>query len=247
MGREVSLGKERFLLLGWDDIVSGVEELANKVLASGFRPDVIVGILRGGLFVANLLSDVMDVEEVVPLGIRSYVGVKSRGTPVVYHRPSLEGLNGKRVLLVDDVSDEGKTLMTAHSLIRDSAYPADLRTSVLHIKPWTRFVPDYYVLSTSHWILYPWSRYESARLLWRQMSAQVPSEDLLSQLSSLLASTRRRSEGWCWEPSNPVEQHRPKARLCSGYIRRRYGTDGECLGSTSRATDARPTSTTPRS
>jgi len=49
-----------------------------------------------------------------------------------------------------------------------------------------RFVPDYYVLSTSHWILYPWSRYESARLLWRQMSAQVPSEDLLSQLSSLL-------------------------------------------------------------
>jgi hypoxanthine phosphoribosyltransferase len=147
---------------------------------------VIVGILRGGLFVANLLSDVMDVEDVVPLGIRSYVGVKARGTPVVYHRPSLEELNGKRVLLVDDVSDEGKTLMTAHSLIRESAYPSELRTSVLHIKPWTRFVPDYYVLSTSYWILYPWSRYESARLLWRQMSAHVPSEDLLPQLSALL-------------------------------------------------------------
>jgi hypoxanthine phosphoribosyltransferase len=186
MGREVSLGKEKFLLLDWEDIVSGVEELANKVLNSGFRPDVIVGILRGGLFVANLLSDVMDVEDVVPLGIRSYVGVKARGTPVVYHKPSLEGLNGKRVLLVDDVSDEGKTLMTAHSLIRESAYPSELRTSVLHIKPWTKFVPDYYVLSTSYWILYPWSRYESARLLWRQMSAHVPSEDLLPQLSALL-------------------------------------------------------------
>jgi hypoxanthine phosphoribosyltransferase len=172
MGREVSLGKEKFLLLDWEDIVSGVEELANKVLSTGFRPDVIVGILRGGLFVANLLSDVMDVEDVVPLGIRSYVGVKARGTPIVYHRPSLEELNGKRVLLVDDVSDEGKTLMTAHS--------------VLHIKPWTKFVPDYYVLSTSYWILYPWSRYESARLLWRRMSAHVPSEDLLPQLSALL-------------------------------------------------------------
>ncbi len=186
MGREVSLRKEKFLLLDWDDIVSGVEELANKVLNSGFRPDVIVGILRGGLFVANLLSDVMDVEDVVPLGIRSYVGVKARGSPIVYHRPSLEELNGKRVLLVDDVSDEGKTLMTAHSLIRESSYPSELRTSVLHIKPWTKFVPDYYVLSTSYWILYPWSRYESARLLWRQMSAHVPSEDLLPQLSALL-------------------------------------------------------------
>jgi hypoxanthine phosphoribosyltransferase len=186
MGREVSLGKEKFLLLDWEDIVSGVEELADKVLNSGFRPDVIVGILRGGLFVANLLSDVMDVEDVVPLGIRSYVGVKARGSPVVYHRPSLEELNGKRVLLVDDVSDEGKTLMTAHSLIRESSYPSELRTSVLHIKPWTKFVPDYYVLSTSYWILYPWSRYESARLLWRRMSAHVPSEDLLPQLSALL-------------------------------------------------------------
>jgi hypoxanthine phosphoribosyltransferase len=186
VGREVSLGKKKFLLLDWDDIVSGVEELANKVLSTGFRPDVIVGILRGGLFVANLLSDVMDVEDVVPLGIRSYVGVKARGSPVVYHRPSLEELNGKRVLLVDDVSDEGKTLMTAHSLIRESSYPSELRTSVLHIKPWTKFVPDYYVLSTSYWILYPWSRYESARLLWRQMSAHVPSEDLLPQLSALL-------------------------------------------------------------
>jgi hypoxanthine phosphoribosyltransferase len=186
MGRELSLGKEKFLLLDWEDIVSGVEELANKVLNSGFRPDVIVGILRGGLFVANLLSDVMDVEDVVPLGIRSYVGVKARGSPIVYHRPSLEELNGKRVLLVDDVSDEGKTLMTAHSLIRESSYPSELRTSVLHIKPWTKFVPDYYVLSTSYWILYPWSRYESARLLWRRMSAHVPSEDLLPQLSALL-------------------------------------------------------------
>lgn len=186
MGREVSLGKERFLLLDWDDIVSGVEELASKIASSGFRPEVIVGILRGGLFVANLLSDVMDVEDVIPLGIRSYVGVKSRGTPVVYHRPSLEELTGKRVLLVDDVSDEGKTLMTAHSLIRGSSDPAELKTSVLHIKPWTKFVPDYYVLMTSHWILYPWSRYESARLLWRQMSPHVPGEDLLPQLSSLL-------------------------------------------------------------
>jgi hypoxanthine phosphoribosyltransferase len=186
MGRELSLGRRKFLLLDWDDIVSGVEELANKVLSTGFRPDVIVGILRGGLFVANLLSDVMDVEDVVPLGIRSYVGVKARGSPIVYHRPSLEELNGKRVLLVDDVSDEGKTLMTAHSLIRESSYPSELRTSVLHIKPWTKFVPDYYVLTTSYWILYPWSRYESARLLWRQMSAHVPSEDLLPQLSALL-------------------------------------------------------------
>lgn len=192
VAKEVALGTERFLLLSWDDIVEEVEELAAKVTGSGYRPEAIVGILRGGLFVANLLSDVLDVEEVVPLGIRSYVGVKERSAPVVYHKPGMDSLNGRKVLLVDDVSDEGKTLQVATSLITGSSRPAELRSAVLHIKPWTKFVPDYFVLQTSHWILYPWSRYESLRNLWRQMSGHMSGELLIEKLSDLVGMDRER-------------------------------------------------------
>ncbi|MCS7118416.1 MAG: phosphoribosyltransferase [Thaumarchaeota archaeon] len=192
MTKEASLGTEKFLMLEWEDIVREVEDLAEKVKGSGFNPDALVGILRGGLFVANLLSDVLNVEDVVPMGIRSYVGVKERRAPIVYHKPGMEVLNGKRVLLVDDVSDEGKTLQVATSLISGSSNPAVMRSAVLHIKPWTKFVPDYYVLKTSHWILYPWSRYESLRNLWKQMSGLMPEDLLLDKLSELVGMDRDR-------------------------------------------------------
>ncbi|MEM3490122.1 MAG: phosphoribosyltransferase, partial [Nitrososphaerota archaeon] len=62
MGREVEFEGNKFLVLTWEDIMSHVESLAEKIKES-YAFDAIIGILRGGLFVANLLSDILGIDE----------------------------------------------------------------------------------------------------------------------------------------------------------------------------------------
>ncbi|MEM0381885.1 MAG: phosphoribosyltransferase family protein [Nitrososphaerota archaeon] len=192
MAREVHIGGRSFLLLAWEDIMEQVEELAGKIERS-YSPDTIVGILRGGLFVANLLSDILGIDEVYPLGLRSYRGVEDRGEVHIYHWPKLPPLDNHSILLVDDVSDEGKTLWTALNKILAPLSPGDVKTAVLHIKPWTSFKPDYYVVTTSSWILYPWSRYESWRILSREQAGILSDEAEAERLVTLLGISRERA------------------------------------------------------
>ena len=64
-------------------------------------------------------------------------------------------LIGKRVLLVDDVSDSGRTLAMVDQLLRASG--AEVRTVVLYTKPGTVHVPHYTWKATTRWIDFPWS------------------------------------------------------------------------------------------
>lgn len=190
MVREVQIGGKSFLLLAWEDIMAQVEELASKIERS-YQPDMIVGVLRGGLFVANLLSDILGIDEVYPLGLKSYKGITERGEVQIYHWPKLPRLDDRSVLLVDDVSDEGKTLHTALTKILAPLSPTSVKTAVLHIKPWTTFLPDYFVVRTSSWILYPWSRYESWRLLSRGVVGVSNNE--AERLIALLGISKERA------------------------------------------------------
>lgn len=62
---------------------------------------------------------------------------------------------GTRVLLVDDVSDSGRTL--AHVLQLLDAGGAEVRTACLYVKPRTILTPDYFWRATEKWIMFPWS------------------------------------------------------------------------------------------
>lgn len=70
-------------------------------------------------------------------------------------------ISGKKVLIVDDVTDTGDTLSLAVDYVR-SLKPADVRTAVLQHKTCSPFVPDYYAqkITKWRWIIYPWARYE---------------------------------------------------------------------------------------
>jgi hypoxanthine phosphoribosyltransferase len=192
MARELTLLGRSFLLLAWEDIMEQVEQLASKIEKT-YSPDMIVGILRGGLFVANLLSDILGIDEVHPLGLKSYRGVGERGEVKIYHWPKLPPLESRSVLLVDDVSDEGKTLQTAINRIILPLGPMMVKTAVLHIKPWTTFHPNYYVVVTSSWILYPWSRYESWRQLSRMHAELTRGSEAAQTLLSVLGISRERA------------------------------------------------------
>ncbi|HID17592.1 TPA: phosphoribosyltransferase, partial [Candidatus Bathyarchaeota archaeon] len=84
-------------------------KLADKIKGR-FSPDVIVGIARGGWIPARILSDLLENPNVASVRVEFYVDVgKTAETPRITQGVSVP-LEGKKVLVVDDVADTGKSL-----------------------------------------------------------------------------------------------------------------------------------------
>lgn len=123
-----------FLVLNWQRLVDLTLDLSLMIKESGYRPDSVIAILRGGYIVGRLISDFLGVEDLVVLGIVSYgTRVGQSEEPVITY-PIIHDLRGRNVLVVDDVADTGKTLTTARDLLR--LYGArEVRTATLYVKP----------------------------------------------------------------------------------------------------------------
>jgi len=158
------LPRTRLVALSWDDVWRHACELSEAVLSSGFEPDMIVGVARGGWIVAVVLSDLLGVSEVASLRVRHYLGVARPGERAVVEQGVSADVRGKRVLLADDVADTGETLRAAVGHLT-SLGASEVRTAVLHVKPWCRVRPNYYARVYDCWIVYPWSVAEVVRSL----------------------------------------------------------------------------------
>ncbi len=144
-------------ILTWPEFGDAARELAADVLRSGFIPDVVIAVARGGLLLGGAIAYALDVKSCGSLNVEFYTGPNSRLPRPVVLPPLLDetSLAGKRVLLVDDVSDSGRTLALVVDLL--SAIAADVRTVVLYTKPGTAHLPHYSWRSTGRWIAFPWS------------------------------------------------------------------------------------------
>lgn len=143
--------------LTWPIFGEASRELATEVVRSGFMPDVIVAIARGGMLLAGSIAYALGSKSCGALNVEFYTGVGERLEHPVVLPPMLDhaALEGKRVLLVDDVSDSGRTLAMVLAMLRDGG--SDVRTVCLYSKPGTVQEPDFVWRTTDRWIDFPWS------------------------------------------------------------------------------------------
>jgi len=153
-------GDLKLLHTSWEDVERLSEELAKKIIESGYEPDIIVAISRGGFDPARILCDQLSIRWLASLQVEFYSGVKDTAEKPQIVFPLNANIDGQKVLVVDDVSDTGDSLMLAKEHIL-AKRPGDLRVATLHIKPWTKFRPDYHAAETKAWIVYPWEPIES--------------------------------------------------------------------------------------
>ena len=144
-------------VLTWSGFGDATRELATAIAASGFSPDIVLAIARGGLTVAGALTYALGVKNCCAMNVELYTGVGSRLDVPVVLPPTLDVLDiaGLTVLIADDVADTGKTLDLVSSFI--SEHVAEARSAVLYRKPWSIVEPDYVWRSTDQWINFPWS------------------------------------------------------------------------------------------
>ena len=144
-------------VMTWADLGAGGRALAQAVHDSGWRPDLILGIARGGLLVAGALSYALGVKNVYTMNVEFYTGIDERlEVPMILPPvPELIDLDKAKVLIADDVADTGATLELVKEFCHGKV--AEVRAAVLYEKPWTTFRCEYVWKSTDRWITFPWS------------------------------------------------------------------------------------------
>ncbi|UFU03137.1 phosphoribosyltransferase [Ruania suaedae] len=147
-------------VLPWSRFGEAARELARTVADSGWMPDLVIAVARGGLVPAGAVAYALDVKAMGTMNVEFYTGVdQTLGEPLVLP-PLLDtsALAGARVLVVDDVADSGRTLELVMQRLRAGERPpAQARSAVLYTKPRSVIEPDYTWHRTERWISFPWS------------------------------------------------------------------------------------------
>ena len=152
------------LLMTWDELGEGSRALAEQIAADGWRPDIVLGIARGGLLVAGAVAYVLDVKNTFTMNVEFYTGVDERlEMPMILPPvPDLVDLHDARVLIADDVADTGQTLILVKDFLAGKV--GEVRIAVLYEKPQSTVSCDYVWSRTDRWIEFPWSADEPVRL-----------------------------------------------------------------------------------
>lgn len=144
-------------VLTWEGFGQASDELARQIAASGWQPDMIIAVARGGMIPAGSLTYALGVKLTDAINVEFYTDVHETLPDPVLLAPMLdtESMTGHTVLVVDDVVDSGRTLQLVVRMLR--GYGAVVRTAVIYAKPTTIVEPDYVWGRTDKWISFPWS------------------------------------------------------------------------------------------
>lgn len=177
-------------------------ELAFSIIDSGFRPDLIVGIWRGGTPVGIAVQEVMDFVGInsdhFSIRTSSYTSIGQRTSVKVHGLEYLERhlTSHDKLLLVDDVFDTGLSIDSVirelNKFYKDS--PPECRVATPYFKPAnneTDRIPDFYLYQTDSWLVFP---HEIVGLSDREIIENKPLPDHLKErllfLQRRLASNR---------------------------------------------------------
>jgi hypoxanthine phosphoribosyltransferase len=151
------------IFVSWNDVQRQVQELVRQMWQDRWAPDYVVGITRGGLTPANLISQYLGVPmETLKVSLRE--GAESCETNCWMPEDALADRN---ILIVDDINDSGATL----NWIRDDwgseiEWGQNVRVAVLYDNESSESIhtPDYSAESINkaadpQWIVFPWEEW----------------------------------------------------------------------------------------
>ena len=165
-----------FEIPSWNQIYKSLLNLASTILKTGFEPDIIVGVSRGGWPPARVMSDLLENPKLANVAAEFYIGVaETKGKPVIT-QPVSVSVKSKKVLVVDDVADTGESLRLVRSHLEEQG-ATEVKTATIYYKPWSVIIPDYYEKETRSWIIFPWERKETVRKIVEKCKRQGNSID----------------------------------------------------------------------
>lgn len=135
--------------LSWMDFDRMLQVLARRI-ARDFKPEAVVGVVHGGVFVGGALASALNAEF---FGVR--ISRRSRDTGKAHTSEKMpRELKGRRVLIADDIASSGDTLMLAARLAKEAGAKR-IATAALVSRP-MGFTPDFTGETTGDFFVFPW-------------------------------------------------------------------------------------------
>lgn len=148
-------------LVDLDEVYEMAYKISHQVTESSYNFDMVIGIARGGFPPARLVCDFLNIEALTAVQVSHYAGGGKEKEELRISDPVDIDLEGRNVLIVDDVNDSGKTLKTAVKHVKNLK-PAEIKTAVLHEKRNTSIKADFVggYLTDWKWLIYQWAAAE---------------------------------------------------------------------------------------
>jgi len=146
----------------WSQIFDLLFCQAQKIQNQSYRPDAVVGIARGGLISARILTDLLETPELEILQMEFYTGINQTHLKPTIKQPLNHSFAGKKTLIVDDIADSGESLKLAQTHLQE-LFAKEIKTATLFKKPFSAITPDFYEKQTSNWVVFPWDTKETLR------------------------------------------------------------------------------------
>ncbi|MBS7620154.1 phosphoribosyltransferase [Candidatus Bathyarchaeota archaeon] len=146
--------------MDWELFYKLSKTVAKKIRYSNYSPDLIVGLARGGWVLARVLCDLLRVKDLVSLKVEHWgVTATPNGKAKLKYSFQMD-LKGKRILVVDDITDTGESMMLAVEHVK-TMNPSEVRTATLRHINGSKFTPDYFGDEiTWRWVIFPWNYVE---------------------------------------------------------------------------------------
>jgi hypothetical protein len=144
----------------WNELHENIKEIAKKIKKDKFQPDIVIALSRGGFVPARVLCDLMIIKDLVSIKVDHWGVTAAKDGKAHLRYPIDVDLTGKKVLIADDITDSGESMIIAKEFV-EKLNPKEIRTAaIFHIKH-SKFVPDYYSKKIDWvWVMWPWNYIE---------------------------------------------------------------------------------------
>jgi hypoxanthine phosphoribosyltransferase len=148
-------------LVTWNSSYDLARILSELVRGSGYSPDLIIAIGRGGYVPSRVVADFLLMNRLTSIKIEHWGIAAEKKEKALVRYPLSVDIRSKKILVIDDVTDTGETLRISTDYL-EGFEPREIRTGVLQHKTCSLFKPDYYAeeISEWRWIVYPWAVFE---------------------------------------------------------------------------------------
>ncbi|MBN1455483.1 MAG: phosphoribosyltransferase [Methanomicrobia archaeon] len=149
-------------MVDWSYAYTLCKDASEDIRAAGYMPEVVIGVARGGWYLARVLCDLFLLKDLLSVKVEHW-GLTATITGDARLKcgldvSALELVRGKRVLIADDVTDTGDSLRLIAAYLESSG-ANEVKTVTMHHKTTSSYAPDFYgeLMTEWTWILYPWS------------------------------------------------------------------------------------------
>lgn len=149
-------------------IVNGIDDWTNALdvpyipdlkIRSSVNIDEVIGVARGGLIPATILSHMLKKDRVYTIGTKLYTEQLATDFSIYQDcfKTDPDYFTGKAILLVDDISDSGRTFNEIKAHITRHCRGTTVLTAAIYARHDTKYIPDFYYkkIRDNTWIRFP--------------------------------------------------------------------------------------------